>query len=188
MTANKTGNPDAIREGIAAGNRERERWMEKVGDGTVSVETLFSEAHKASRGDSTYALRKINLITIMDALPQWSTATANAALWHNQFEPKLKIEKLMRSREKRNRFIALAVAGSGAWNPVTFPKGWPWQGSLREVFAGKGLPEIDSLDEEGRAEDEFPSFDEFDDDWGDEGDEDQTDGSFGDFSDFPDEL
>lgn len=177
------GNSAAIITGRQKHSQTRESWLAQVRDGTIRLQTLFDEAKKSKPKDDTFALRKIQLIHVIRAMPSWDENEGNAVavLWHNELDPKSKIESLFRNKKIAQRFMTLALSGPGVWQEVTFPDGWPWHGNVLEVLAGKGLPEIDAIngdqDQEG---DDFGSIDELFDDDADEESDGEGDDDFGD--------
>ena len=144
MTA--VGDRRAIAAGVGRANAVRAEWLDNLQQGKVTLPTLIQVARRARNGDPENALKKLKCIDLLTPNDSWSPATAADALWHNQIDPDSAILKHFRNREILHTIVELSEQGSGQWTEVHFPEGWPWNGRLRDVFSGRGLKELDTID------------------------------------------
>lgn len=181
------GDGNSIKEGRKAGIAFRREWLDKLADGVISAETIIAAARTATSSDPEKYLKSIKIVDIVTASGRWSKTAAEGALWHNHLDPKASVSTLLRYPEKVHTVTMMSITSEDKWDTVTFPRGWPWNGRLYEVFAGKGLPELDRTfgdEDDGFVEevevgednadpdfdyddfdtDDFDDFDDFDDD------------------------
>lgn len=120
-----------VSEGRAKARTIREKWLNAMKTGEVSVDYLI----EASRSHETRSLSTVLLQEVLMTLPGWTSKTATEVLLQNGFGPKENIQNIRKSPSKIELFKVLMSGTPGQWRPrPKMPEGWPFRGKLDDLL------------------------------------------------------
>ena len=132
----KTYPMNMLNEKKAEAYRIKKEFIDKLNSGEID----FLDLLEFAKGSQYSNLRRIKISSILSSREGWSYQEAKNALIGHGLNPDIRVESVMKSKNKTERINALINASPSNWGErLPAPTGWPWFGNILDT-----LKELDS--------------------------------------------